>query len=92
MKTTCNVMILNQFIMHEKTSKYAVYMCIDFNIQINNIQEEFEDTTVNTMAKVKKYNWTNNYLQNSTYKTKDRVRRIPLNTGVLQKGKQFLLN
>ena len=57
------------------------------------IQEEIEDTkevirivyrkkTDNTMAKRKKHKRTNNDLQNTTQKTKDRVTRTPLKTGM----------
>jgi hypothetical protein len=38
--------------------------------------------TDNTMAKKKKYKRTNKDLQNITHKTKDRVTRTPLKTGV----------
>ena len=37
--------------------------------------------TDKTMAKRKKYKRTNNDIQNSTHKTKDRVTRTPLKTG-----------
>ena len=43
----------------------------------------------NTMAKRKR---TNNDLQNITYKTKDRVTRTPLNTGVPSAGFQIAIS
>ena len=56
-------------------------------------EEEFEDTKGiiivrkwkkdNTMAKIKKYTRTNNYLQNTTQKTKDRATGTPLKSGGL---------
>ena len=44
--------------------------------------ESVNRRTDNTMAKKKKYKRTNNDLLNTTHKTKDRVTRTPLKTGV----------
>ena len=44
------------------------------------------------MDKRKKYKRTNNDLQNTTQKTKDRATRTPLKPKVIQNGKQFLLH